>query len=148
MEVILLEKITNLGNLGDKVNVKSGFGRNFLIPKGKALPANETNVKMFEERRAELEKQAQDLLSDAQARQEKINNMSVTINSKAGTEGKLFGSVGITDIAEALTEAGANVEKKEVRLPTGPFRAIGEYEVDIQLHTDVFAKVTVKVEPE
>ena len=143
MEVILLEKVANLGTLGDKVNVKSGYGRNFLLPYGKAVPATEANLKAFEERRAELEKAAAEKLAVAQARAEKLEAASFTISSKAGDEGKLFGSIGVRDVAEAITAAGTDVEKSEVLLPEGPLRAVGEYEVELKLHSDVY--VTVKL---
>ncbi|HEV8077299.1 MAG TPA: 50S ribosomal protein L9 [Marinobacter sp.] len=143
MEVILLEKVANLGTLGDKVNVKSGYGRNFLLPYGKAVPATEANLKAFEERRAELEKAAAEKLAVAQARAEKLEAASFTISSKAGDEGKLFGSIGVRDVADAITAAGTDVEKSEVLLPEGPLRAVGEYEVELKLHSDVY--VTVKL---
>ncbi|WP_148861847.1 50S ribosomal protein L9 [Marinobacter fonticola] len=145
MEVILLEKVANLGSLGDKVKVKAGYGRNFLLPFGKAVPATETNVKEFEERRAELEKSAADKLAAAQARAEALEGASFTITSKAGDEGKLFGSIGVRDIADAVSTGGTEVEKSEVRMPEGPLRAVGEYELELQLHTDVTANVTVTV---
>ena len=148
MEVILLEKVENLGNLGDRVNVKPGYGRNFLIPSGKATPATEEHIKAFEERRAELEKAAADSLASAEARRDQLADMTVTITSKAGDEGKLFGSVGTSDIAEAVVAAGVNIERHEVRLPEGAFRQIGEYKVDIHLHTDVNAEITLVVEAE
>jgi large subunit ribosomal protein L9 len=143
MEVILLEKVANLGTLGDKVNVKSGYGRNFLLPYGKAVPATEANLNAFEERRAELEKAAAEKLTVAQARAEKLADASFTISSKAGDEGKLFGSIGVRDVADAITAAGTDVEKSEVLLPEGPLRAVGEYEVELKLHSDVY--VTVKL---
>lgn len=143
MEVILLEKVANLGSLGDKVNVKSGYGRNFLLPYGKAVPATEANLKAFEDRRAELEKAAAEKLAVAQARAEKLEDASFTIGSKAGDEGKLFGSIGVRDISDAITAAGTEVEKSEVLLPEGPLRAIGEYEIELKLHSDV--QVTVKL---
>jgi large subunit ribosomal protein L9 len=145
MEVILLEKIGKLGSLGDKVNVKAGYGRNYLIPTGKAVPATASNVAKFEERRAELEKAAAEALAAAQARAEALNGLSVTIASKAGDEGKLFGSIGTRDIAEALTAAGQEVCKSEVRLPEGALRHIGEFEVAVQLHSEVMTSVTVVV---
>lgn len=148
MEVILLEKVENLGNLGDRVNVKPGYGRNFLIPSGKATPATEEHIKAFEERRAELEKAAADSLASAEARRDQLADMTVTITAKAGDEGKLFGSVGTSDIAEAVVAAGVNIERHEVRLPEGAFRQIGEYKVDIHLHTDVNAEITLVVEAE
>jgi len=145
MQVILLEKMQKLGNLGDEVNVKSGFGRNFLVPTGKALPANKRNREVFESRRADLEAAAATLLTEAEQRKEKLVAAGdVNILANAGVEGKLFGSVGAADIAEQLNAAGADVKTKEVRLPTGALRHTGEYNIDIQLHTDVV--VTVKVE--
>jgi len=146
MEVILLEKIGKLGNLGDKVNVKSGFGRNYLIPQGKAVSATEANMARFEERRAELEKESADKLASAQARAEALEGLNVTIASKAGDEGKLFGSVGSKDIADALTAAGTAVEKSEVRLPNGVIRTIGQFEIAVQLHAEVMANITLTVE--
>ncbi|MBQ0748054.1 MAG: 50S ribosomal protein L9 [Marinobacter sp.] len=143
MEVILLEKVANLGSLGDKVKVKSGYGRNYLLPYGKAAPATEANLKAFEERRAELEKAAADKLATAQARAEALEGASFTVTSKAGDEGKLFGSIGVRDIADVITAAGTEVEKSEVRLPEGPLRATGEYEIELHLHSDV--EVTVKL---
>jgi large subunit ribosomal protein L9 len=148
MDVILLEKVENLGNLGDKVKVRSGYGRNFLIPKGKAKPATAENIKHFEERRAELEKAAAEAVAAAEARKAQLEGLTVTINAKAGDEGKLFGSVGTTDIAEAITQAGVEVERHEVRLPEGALRAVGEYEIELHLHTDVNATVKVVVAPE
>ena len=145
MEVILLEKVANLGSLGDKVNVKSGYGRNYLVPYGKAVPATAANVEAFEARRAELEKAAADKLAAAQARAEALTGAAFTIASKAGDEGKLFGSIGVRDIAEAVTAGGTAVEKSEVRLPEGPIRAIGEYEVELQLHSDVTVDIKLTV---
>jgi len=148
MEVILLEKVENLGNLGDRVNVKPGYGRNFLIPSGKATPATEEHIKAFEERRAELEKAAADALASAEARRDQLADMSVTIAAKAGEEGKLFGSVGTSDIAEAVIAGGVNIERHEVRLPEGAFRQIGEYQVSVHLHSDVNTEILVIVEAE
>jgi large subunit ribosomal protein L9 len=148
MEIILLEKIENLGAMGDRVNVKPGYGRNFLIPKGKAAPATEANIAEFEARRAELEKAAAEALAAAEARRDQLADMTVTITSKAGDEGKLFGSVGTTDIAAALAERGIEVERNEVRLPTGAFRQVGEYEVQLHLHSDVDASITLIIAPE
>jgi len=148
MNVILLEKINKLGELGDQVSVKAGFGRNFLIPQGKALPATEANVKMFEERRAELESAAAESLSAATARAETLAGKEVVIVRKAGDEGRMFGSVNNTDVAEALTAAGLAVEKREVRMPEGAIRELGEYEIEIHLHTDVNTTVKVIVEAE
>ncbi|MCC5811842.1 MAG: 50S ribosomal protein L9 [Ectothiorhodospiraceae bacterium] len=146
MEVILLEKVENLGNLGDKVKVRPGYGRNFLIPHGKATPATAESIKAFEDRRAELERQAAEVLSAAEARKAQLEGLSVTIPAKAGDEGKLFGSVGTADIAEAVTAAGVEIAKQEVRLPEGPLRLTGEYQIDLHLHTDVDTTVTVIVE--
>jgi large subunit ribosomal protein L9 len=147
MQVILLEKVANLGGLGDKVTVKSGYGRNYLIPQGKAVFASADNVKVFEERRAELEQQAADKLAAAEARKAGIEALTdgVTISHKAGDEGRLFGSVGTTDIAQACADAGVEVAKSEVRLPEGPFRVAGEYEVTLHLHTDVDAVLKVTI---
>ena len=148
MNVILLEKINKLGALGDQVSVKAGFGRNFLIPQGKALPATEANVKMFEGRRAELESAAAESLGSANTRAEELNGKEVVIVRKAGDEGRMFGSVNNTDVAEALVAAGAKVEKREVRMPEGAIRELGEYDIDIHLHSDVNATVKVIVEAE
>ena len=148
MEVILLEKVGKLGNVGDKVAVKAGFGRNFLIPQGKALPATEGNVAEFEARRAELEAAAADKKSAAEARAEKLAELTVTIAANAGDEGKLFGSIGTRDIAEAITAAGVEVSKAEVRLPEGALRELGEYDIDVQLHSEVTQAVKLVVEAE
>jgi large subunit ribosomal protein L9 len=149
MEVILLENISNLGTLGDKVVVKAGFGRNFLIPQGKAVPATAANTAEFEARRAELEAAAAQTLAAAQTRAEAINALSqVSIEANAGEEGKLFGSVGTRDIAEAITAAGCEVDKSEVRLPEGALRDLGDYEIAVQVHGDVTATVDVAVIPE
>lgn len=148
MEVILLQKVENLGNLGDKVKVRAGYGRNFLIPQGKAKPATAANVAEFEKRRAELEKHAADALVSAQARKRELEGKAVRISAKAGSEGKLFGSVGTLDIAEALTQAGVRVERKEVRMPQGPIRVAGEHKVELHLHTDVNVEITVTVTAE
>ena len=148
MEIILLEKIENLGAMGDRVNVKPGYGRNFLIPKGKAAPATEENIAEFEARRAEFEKVAAEALAVAEARRDQLADLTVTISGKAGDEGKLFGSVGTADIAEAITESGVTVERNEVRLPTGAFRQIGEYDVQLHLHTDVDATVKLVIAAE
>ena len=145
MEVILLEKSTNLGDLGDKVNVKAGYARNYLIPFSKAVPATAANLEEFEARRAELEKQASELLSESEARMEKLSTLEVTIVSKAGDEGKLFGSIGPRDVADAINAAGVEVEKKEVRMPTGPIRQTGEYDIVVQVHADVSGVVKVVV---
>ncbi|HEY9135191.1 MAG TPA: 50S ribosomal protein L9 [Pseudomonadales bacterium] len=145
MDVILLEKSRNLGNLGDKVSVKAGYGRNFLIPQGKAIPANKANLEEFEKRRAELEKKAQEELAIAQGRVEQLQQLKVSIASRSGNEGKLFGSIGTSDLAKAMTEAGVETKKSEVRLPEGAIRNIGEYEVMVQVHTDLIATVQVSV---
>jgi len=149
MQVILLEKITNLGDLGAVVDVRAGYGRNFLIPQGKALPATKDNLATVEARRAELEKQAAEQLSAAQARAEKLADASVSLASKAGDEGKLFGSVGTRDIAEVITaQTGVEVEKAEVKLPNGALRSTGEYEIDVQLHAEVTVTIKLAVVPE
>lgn len=149
MEVILLENISNLGTLGDKVNVKAGFGRNYLVPQGKAVPATATSIAEFEARRADLEAAAAATLAAAEARAEGINALGlISIPANAGEEGKLFGSIGTRDIAEAITAAGAEVDKSEVRLPEGALRELGEYEIAIQVHGDVTAAVAVAVIPE
>jgi large subunit ribosomal protein L9 len=146
MEVILLENIGNLGALGDKVDVKPGYGRNFLIPQGKAVPATGDNVAKFEARRAELETAAAETLAAAAARGDAMSALgSIDIAATAGEEGKLFGSVGTRDIAEALTAAGCEVDKAEVRLPEGVIRELGEFEVMIQLHAEVTASVAINV---
>lgn len=145
MEVILLEKVHKLGNIGDKVKVKPGFGRNFLIPEGKAVPANKDNILKFEERRAELEKASAENLEKAKKRSEAIAKLKVTIRSKAGDEGKLYGSIGTRDIADAITEAGEKVSKSEVMLPNGAIRQTGKHEIDLQLHSDVDLKITINV---
>ena len=145
MEVILLEKVGGLGNLGDKVRVKGGFGRNFLIPYGKAVSATPDNVARFEAQRAELEKSAGERLAVAQARAEKLAGLKVTITANCGDEGKLFGSIGTRDIADAITATGTEVSKSEVRLPNGVIRAIGDFEIALQLHSDVTQTVAVSV---
>lgn len=145
MEVILLEKVHKLGALGDRVKVKPGFGRNFLIPSGKAVSATADNIAKFDARRAELEKQQQEAAAEAASRAEKLNNVTVSIPRKAGEEGKLFGSVGTADIAEAVTATGVELSKHEIRLPDGPIRSVGELELDVQLHADVTATIKVNV---
>jgi len=145
MEVILLEKVANLGTLGAKVNVKPGYGRNFLIPQGKAVPATKANLEAFEARRAELERQEAETLAAAQTRAEQLTTLAVVIAAKSGDEGKLFGSVGTRDIAEAVTAAGVAVSKLEVRLPNGALRNTGEYKIALQLHSDVMAEVAVTI---
>jgi large subunit ribosomal protein L9 len=149
MEVILLENIVNLGGLGDKVTVKPGYGRNFLIPQGKAVPATKDNVAEFEARRAELERAAAEALTAAQTRAETFASLGVVaITANAGEEGKLFGSIGTRDIAEAITAAGCEVDKAEVKLPDGALRELGEYSVALQIHPDVMTEVAIAVVPE
>lgn len=149
MDVILLQKVRNLGDLGDQVKVRPGFGRNFLIPAGKAVPANAENIAKFEARRAELEKAAAEALAAAQARADQLEALGrVVLTRKAGEEGKLFGSVSTADIAEVITAAGVEVEKREIEVPEGPIRQTGEYSVMVLLHSDVTATVTVAVEAE
>jgi large subunit ribosomal protein L9 len=144
MQVILLEKVQKLGSLGDEVTVKSGYGRNFLVPTGKALPATKLNREKFEARRAELEAKIAEQLAAANARAEKVAELAeVTIAAPAGDEGKLFGSVGTRDIADAITAAGVEVQKAEVKLPTGTLRETGEYDIDLQLHSDVITSIKV-----
>jgi large subunit ribosomal protein L9 len=145
MEVILLEKIANLGNLGDKVTVRPGYGRNYLVPQGKAVAATAKKIAEFEARRAELEKIAAEKLAAAQARANALSKLEVVIAHKAGDEGKLFGSIGTHNIADAITAAGVAVEKHEVRMPTGVIRQVGEYDIDINLHTDVVVMMPVKI---
>ncbi|WP_251358113.1 50S ribosomal protein L9 [Kangiella sp. TOML190] len=145
MNVILLEKIRNLGDLGDTVSVAAGYGRNFLLPKGKAVPATKENIKHFEERRAELEAKAADVLATAQARADKLAGLEVVITANAGDEGKLFGSVGTADIADAVTAQGIDLAKKEVRMPEGAIRATGEYSFEVHLHPEVEANIKVQV---
>jgi large subunit ribosomal protein L9 len=146
MQVILLDKIANLGNLGDQVAVKSGFARNFLFPKGKAVPATKANIETFEARRAELEAKIAEELTAAQARAEKLEALAeVTLVSKAGDEGKLFGSIGTRDIADAISAVGVEVAKSEVRLPLGTIRETGEFDVAISVHSDVNATIKVIV---
>ena len=145
MNVILLERVNNLGDLGDEVSVKSGFARNFLLPKKKAVQANDANRAVFEERRKELEDAANEKLAEAKARAEALNQFLLTIQVKAGEEDRLFGSVGTQDIADALVSKGLEVERSEVRLPDGAIRVLGEYEVDIQVHSDVTATIHLHV---
>jgi large subunit ribosomal protein L9 len=137
MEVILLERVANLGDLGDKVSVKSGYGRNYLMPQQKAVPATRDNIASFEVRRAELQKLADERLATATARGVKISALEVTITAKAGDEGKLFGSITVRDIVEAVLAKGLEIEKSEVRMPGGPIRDLGEHDVDVHLHTEV-----------
>jgi large subunit ribosomal protein L9 len=145
MQVILLEKVANLGNLGDEVKVKDGFGRNFLIPQGKAKRATESNRAEFAAKRAELEKHQADLLVAAQARGAKLAGFNLSVTQKAGVDGRLFGSVTNHDIAEGLVAAGHDVKKAEVRLPNGPLKTIGEFPVSIALHHDVVVDIAVTV---
>ncbi|MBR9866598.1 MAG: 50S ribosomal protein L9 [Oceanospirillales bacterium] len=145
MEVILLEKIGKLGSLGDKVTVKRGYGRNYLLPFGKAVPATAANLESFEARRAELESAASEKLNSAQTRAAQLNEIELSIVAKAGEEGKLFGSIGTADIADAITASGIEVAKHEVRLPEGALRHTGEFEVAIQLHPEVTATVGIVV---
>lgn len=145
MEVILLEKVANLGDLGDKVSVKAGYGRNFLLPQRKATAATAENVAAFEARRAELEKAAAEKRAEAEARATQLSEIEVTITANTGEEGKLFGSIGTHDIADALTAAGVEVNRSEVRLPHGTIRQTGEYDVTVNLHTDVEATVKLIV---
>jgi len=148
MQVILLQKVANLGNIGDRVKVRSGYGRNFLLPQGKATLATPENVARFEARRAELEAAARAQLTSAGERAEAMKDFKLTIPAKAGTEGKLFGSIGTADIAEACSKAGFKVERSEVRLPTGPLRTIGEHLVSLHLHADVDVPLAVAIVPE
>ena len=148
MELILLEKVNNLGNLGDRVTVKAGYGRNFLIPKGKATEATEANLALFEARRAELEQAAAQSLAGAQVRAERLEGLSVTIPAKASNEGRLFGSVNIADIVSAVHQEGVEIKKQEVNLPAGPIRQIGEYDIPLRLHSDVESVIRVNVAAE
>jgi len=145
MEIILMDKVANLGNLGDVVNVKNGYARNFLIPMGLAKRANKANIAAFAERKGELEKVSGEKLAAAQARAEKLAGYTVQISQKAGVDGRLFGSVTNSDIAEALTAQGFPVTRGEVRLPEGPFKAVGDYPVSLVLHSDVSVEITVAV---
>ena len=146
MQIILLDKVANLGGLGDNVTVKSGYARNFLFPQGKAVPATKANIEKFEARRAELEAKLAADLAVANDRAAKVAELAqVTIASKAGDKGKLFGSVGTRDIADAITEAGVAVSKAEVKLPNGTLRETGEFEIDLQLHAEVIATIKVVI---
>jgi large subunit ribosomal protein L9 len=148
MQVILLQKVANLGNIGDMVNVKSGYGRNFLLPKGKATMATKENIVKFEARRAELEQKAREELASAEERASKLKGFKVTVAAKAGNEGKLFGSIGTADIAEACTRAGFKVSRAEVDLAGGLIRNVGDHQVRLVLHTDVVVELAVAVIPE
>ena len=145
MQVILLQKVANLGNIGDRVKVRSGYGRNFLLPQGKATLATPENIARFEARRAELERAAREHLTSATERAEALKDFKLTIPSKAGTEGKLFGSIGTADIAEAATKAGIAVERSEVRLPNGALRTIGDHAVVLHLHADIDVPLAVSI---
>ncbi len=145
MEIILMDKVANLGNLGDLVKVKDGYARNYLIPQGMAKRATQANIAAFAEKKAELERVAADKLAAAQARAEKLEGFALQVAQKAGVDGRLFGSVGNVDIAEALVAQGFEVNKSEIRLPDGPFKAVGEYQVALGLHTDVVANITLTV---
>jgi len=146
MEIILLEKVDNVGGIGDRVRVKSGYARNFLIPQGKATLATAANIAKFESRRAELEAKAAAELAAAQARAKKLEGLTLKIEMQAGAEGKLFGSVGTVDIAEAIGKRGIEVERSEIRLREGPLRVVGEHHIDLHLHTDVNVEITVVIE--
>ena len=148
MKLILLQKVVNLGGLGDLVDVKPGYGRNFLVPFGKAVPATANNIATFEAKRAEYEAKADAVLASAQARKEKLEGASVTIAANASTEGKLFGSVGPRDVAEAFTKAGYKLDKSEVVMSEGALRRTGEFEIEVRLHADVHTTVKVLVEAE
>lgn len=148
MQVILLQRIVNLGKLGETVNVKAGYGRNYLIPQGKALPATRTNIEKFEARRAELEAIEAKELAQAQERADNLADVNVIMRAKSGDEGKLFGSIGTRDIADALTKSGLEVDRAEVKMPDGALRQIGEYKVTIQLHHDITADILVTILPE
>lgn len=145
MQIILLQRIVNLGKLGETVDVKPGYGRNFLIPHGKALPATAANIEKFEARRAELEAEEKKELDTAQERADALTDVNVIMRAKSGDEGKLFGSIGTRDIAEALTNSGLEVDRAEIKLPEGALRQVGEYNVDIQLHHDVTATILVTI---
>jgi large subunit ribosomal protein L9 len=145
MDVILLQKVANLGNIGDRVKVRSGFGRNFLLPQGKATLATADNIARFEARRAELERAAREHLVSAEERAQAMKDFKLTVHAKAGTEGKLFGSIGTSDIAEACSQAGFKVERSEVRLPHGPLRMVGEHTVSLHLHADIDVPLQVTI---
>jgi large subunit ribosomal protein L9 len=145
MEIILLQKVANLGQIGDRVKVKPGYARNYLVPTGRATVATPANIAKFEAQRAELEAKAHEELSAAQARAGKLENFKLELKAKAGTEGKLFGSIGTSDIAEAAVKAGQPVSRSEVRMPNGPIRTTGEHHVQVHLHTDVDVTLTVNI---
>ncbi|MBA2656869.1 MAG: 50S ribosomal protein L9 [Tatlockia sp.] len=146
MEVILLEKIKNLGNLGDKIDVKPGYGRNYLIPQNKAVFATENNILRFEQRRSELEKKAQQSLESAEQRAAKFNDTTIVISALASDEGKLYGSIGANEIADALNAKSIDVAKREIVMPEGPIHSLGAYEVEIHVHSDVIAKLQIQIE--
>lgn len=148
MEVILLDKVGKIGGLGDQVSVKAGYARNYLIPQGKAVRATKESIAEFETRRAELEKASADKLTAAQARANELNDHQVTITANAGDEGKLFGSIGTRDLADVITGALVEVDKSEVRLPNGALRQVGEYDIEVQLHPEVTATVSIIIEAE
>lgn len=148
MELILLQKIKNLGDLGDTVKVKPGFGRNFLLPKGMALPATDANREAFEKRKAELVRQAEDSLNAAKLRAAKIEGATITVHALAGDQGKLYGSIGPSEIAHAANEAGLEIHRKEIDLPEGAIRVVGEYVANVHLHSDLEISLNVVVEEE
>ena len=148
MDVILMEKVENLGDLGEKVSVKPGFARNYLVPAGKAKFATAANLAEFEATRAELEKNAAEAVLAAEQRKARAEGLKVVIAGKAGTEGKLFGSIGPREVAEAVTQAGLEVEKKEIRMPEGPIRTVGEFTIGLHLHTDINVNIVITVEAE
>ena len=148
MQVILLEKIGKLGDLGQQVNVKPGYGRNYLIPNGKAVPATPGNIEKFEAQRAELEKAQADSLAVAQGRAEQLNELEITLSRKVVSDDKLYGSVGISEIAAAIAESGLEVNKREISLSDGPFRSVGEHEVELRLHADVDARIKLVITAE
>jgi large subunit ribosomal protein L9 len=147
MKIILQERVTNLGNVGDQVNVKAGFARNFLLPRGKAVQATESNIVAFEKHRVELEKKAAEVLAAAKDRAAQFEGFVVTLSVQASEEGKLFGSIGPRDVAKAAEDAGKMLEKSEVEMPEGPIRVVGEFPLTVQLHGEVSAKITVIVKP-
>lgn len=145
MEVILLEKVRNLGNLGDKVKVKSGYARNFLIPQSKAVFATSQSIEQFEKKRAELEKKAKQSLAAAEQRAAKLNDTTLVINALASDEGKLYGSVGVNEIRDALVEKSIEISKREIIMPEGALHSVGNYEVEIHVHSDVIAKLQIEI---
>jgi large subunit ribosomal protein L9 len=146
MEIILLERIENVGGIGERVRVKSGYARNYLIPQGKATLATPENIAEFEKRRADIEEKAAAEIAEARERASKLEGQVLRLTAQAGTEGKLFGSIGTADIAEACAALGVEIERSEVRMPEGPIRVLGEHQIDIHLHTDVDVQITVLVE--